>query len=106
VELPSFLTRHKYGEIRLTGHRVGLLHVIERYNEGESATAIAQYFPSVPLELIEKTIAFYQTNRAEADAYLAACRAEIERQAAEPQAGPDLAELRRRLQSHDPTTAP
>ena len=55
MELPTFLTRHKYGEIRLTGHRIGLLHVIERYNQGETAAAIAEYFPSVPLELIEKS---------------------------------------------------
>ena len=35
----------------------------------------------------------------EVDAYAAACREEIERQAAAPQPGPDLAELRRRLEA-------
>ena len=105
MELPTFLTRHQYGEIRLTGHRIGLLHVIEQYKKGETAEAIAQEFPSVPLELIEKTIAFYEANRAEADAYIAACVAEIERQEAEPRNGPDLAELRRRLQTQDPMSA-
>jgi uncharacterized protein (DUF433 family) len=95
MELPAFLRRHKYGEI----------HVIERYNQGETAAAIAEYFPSVPQELIEKTIAFYEANRAEVDAYISAYVAEIERQEAEPRHGPDLAELRRRLQAQDPKSA-
>jgi uncharacterized protein (DUF433 family) len=97
MNLPEFLTRHRYGEIRLTGHRIGLLHVVESYNEGKSAAQVAERFPSLPVPLVEQVIAFYVANRADVDAYVAACRDEIERQAAAPQPGPDLAELRRRL---------
>jgi|SRR5580698_2402588 uncharacterized protein (DUF433 family) len=103
MELPTFLTRHKYGEIRLTGHRIGLFHIAERYQQGMTAEAIAQEFPSIPLELVEKTIAFYEANRVEVDAYVAANRAEIEQQEAEPSDGPGLAELRRRMQARNPT---
>jgi uncharacterized protein (DUF433 family) len=97
MDLPAFLTRHKYGEIRLTGHRIGLFHVVESYNEGMSAEQIAEYFPSLPL--IREVLTFYQQKRAEVDAYVAACRAEIDRQAAETPPAPDLAEMRRRLEA-------
>jgi uncharacterized protein (DUF433 family) len=99
MELPNFLTRHKYGEIRLTGHRIGLFHLVERYKEGESAEAIQRHFPTLSLEAIRQVLAFYQQNRAEVDAYVAGCRAEIERQEAAPRQGPDLAELQRRLEA-------
>jgi len=97
MELPAFLTRHKYGEIRLTGHRIGLLHVVESYNEGMSAEQVAEFFPSLSLPLVRDVITYYQQNRAEVDAYVAACRAEIDRQAAETPPAPDLAEMHRRL---------
>jgi uncharacterized protein (DUF433 family) len=99
MELPDFLTRHKYGEIRLTGHRIGLFHVVERHQYGDSAEAIQGHFPSLPLEQVRRVLAFYEKSRAEVDAYVAACRAEIERQEAPPRQGPDLAELQRRLEA-------
>jgi uncharacterized protein (DUF433 family) len=99
MELPPFLTRHQHGEIRLTGHRVGLFHIVEAHNEGLSAEEIAERFPSLPLDLARRAVAFYLENRDEVDVYAAACREEIERQAAAPQPGPDLAELRRRLEA-------
>ena len=98
MELPDFLTRHKYGEIRLTGNRIGLLHVVWYYKQGDSPETILQHFPTLSLELIRKVLAFYHTNQAEVDAYVAECLAEIERQQAEPRRGPDLAELLRRFE--------
>ena len=99
MELPDFLTRHKYGEIRLTGHRVGLFHVVDRYQQGDSPEAIQAHFPTLPLDLVDKALAFYLANRAEVDAYVAAYRAELERQEAAPRPGPSLAELQRRLEA-------
>ena len=99
MNLPDFLTQHRYGEIRLTGHRIGLFHIVECYNEGQTPEKIAEQFPTLPLALIYKVFAFYLENRAEVDAYVTACREEIERQAAAPQPGPDLAELRQRLEA-------
>lgn len=39
MELPDFLNDTD-GEIRLTGHRIGLMHVVDRYNEGYSVEGI------------------------------------------------------------------
>lgn len=97
LELPEFLTRNEYGEIRLTGHRIGLIHLVDRYNEGYSPEAILCDFPTLTLSLIYKTIAFYLDHRAEVDAYVAATRAEIDRQASLPSKGPTMVELRERM---------
>jgi hypothetical protein len=40
VQLPEFLT-DAGGEIVLSGHRIGLYHVVQRYNEGDSAEMLA-----------------------------------------------------------------
>jgi uncharacterized protein (DUF433 family) len=99
MTLPDFLTEHRYGEIRLTGHRIGLLHVVDCYNAGEPPEKIADRYPTLPVALINRVIAFYLENRAEVDAYVAKCHAEIDRQAAQPRPGPTLAELRKRLEA-------
>jgi uncharacterized protein (DUF433 family) len=99
MDLPDFLTRHPHGEVRLAGHRIGLFHVVERYKEGQSAEAIAQHYPSVPLLLVYKALVYYLEHREEVDRYVTECRAEIDRQAAARQPGPDLNELRRRLEA-------
>jgi uncharacterized protein (DUF433 family) len=97
MKLPSFLTKGKYGEIRLTGHRIGLLHVVDLFNEGNTAEEIVAEFDSIDLPLVRKVIKFYLDNKAEVDAYVADCHAEIDRQAAQPRKGPDVAELQRRM---------
>jgi uncharacterized protein (DUF433 family) len=102
MTLPDFLTQHPYGEIRLTGHRIGLLHVVQYYNEGFSPEMLLEQFPTLPLSLIHKVIAFYLDNRAEVDAYVAKCEAELDQQRAAAPKGPSLAELRRRLESLHP----
>lgn len=98
MNLPDFLTRHAHGEIRLTGHRIGLFHVVECYKEGASPEQIQQEYPSLPLPLIRQVIAYYLEHREEVDPYVKGCREEIDRQAAAPQPGPSFAELRRRLE--------
>jgi uncharacterized protein (DUF433 family) len=98
IERREFLERNQYGEIRLTGHRIGLLHVVDRYNEGFTPEGILCEYPTLSLGLIDKTIAFYLDHQAEVDAYVATTRAEIERQAAAPSTGPTKAELRKRLE--------
>jgi uncharacterized protein (DUF433 family) len=99
LELPHFLTRNPYGEIRLTGHRIGLLHVVDRYSEGYSPEAILCDYPTLSLALIHKVIAFYLDHQADVDAHVTATRSEIQRQAAAPSPGPTMVELRRRLES-------
>jgi uncharacterized protein (DUF433 family) len=98
MTLPDFLVDHPDDEIRLTGHRISLLHVVDRYNEGLTAEGIAVEYPTLSLAHIHKTLAFYLENRDEVDAYVASCRAEINRQMAVSPHVPTLVELRRRLE--------
>jgi uncharacterized protein (DUF433 family) len=98
MKLPDFLTEGAYGEVRLTGHRIGLDHVIEDYNSGYSPERLHEEFPTLPLDLIQKVLAFYEANREEVDAYMARGREESERhrRAAKPI---DVEELMRRAEA-------
>ena len=96
MNLPDFLTRDPDGEVRLTGHRVGLYSIIRRSREGRTAEQIAGQFPSLSAPQVAKVLDFYEQNRADVDAYVDAYAAELQRQAAALRQGPDLAELRRR----------
>jgi uncharacterized protein (DUF433 family) len=100
--LPAFLEQQAYGQIRVTGHRIDLLHVIEPYKEGCSPEMLAEEYPTLSVELIQRIISFYLENEEEVDAYLARVRGELDRQeAAAPHV--DWEELQRRLQArrHD-----
>ena len=95
MDLPEFLDRDRYGEIRLRGHRIGLDHVVFCHTRGESVAEIANRFPSLAPALVDAVVSFYEANREEVDAYVAQGRAELDRQRADS-AGPSLEELRRR----------
>lgn len=97
MDLPEFLVDHPDGEIRLTGHRIGLYHVIGRYQEGYSPEMLHEEYPTLPLALIHKVIAFYLENQAEVDGYVSAYRAELERQEAAHQPSAAVARIRQRL---------
>ncbi len=97
MTLPDFLHADEGGEIFLAGHRVTLYQVLQNYREGFSAEMLAAAYPTVPLALVHKVIAFYLENQAEVEGYLEETQAEIERQAAAPARGPSLAELQGRL---------
>jgi uncharacterized protein (DUF433 family) len=70
MTLPDFLHQGPMGEIRFVGTRIDLYFVIEGYNQGWPAEAIAVRYDSVRLADIQKAIDFYDTNRAEVDAYI------------------------------------
>ena len=96
MQLPEFLSQSPDGEIRLTSHRIGLYHLVRCYNEGESAEMLAARYPTLPLALVHKVLAFYLDNQSEVDAYVAACAAAADEQ----QQGAsrlNLDSLRRRL---------
>jgi len=82
--LPDFLSQNQFGEIFLTGHRIGLYTIIRCYQTGFTREKIAEEYPSLPLVLIDNVLAFYQNNQIEVDTYVNACAAEIERQASLP----------------------
>jgi uncharacterized protein (DUF433 family) len=102
MNLPDFLAQDRYGYIHLAGHRIGLRHVVELYNDGYTPERLHDHFPTLPLALVHKVIAFYLENRAEADAYLRQSREALDRQAAALQPGPDAAELERRMEARRP----
>jgi uncharacterized protein (DUF433 family) len=105
MTLPDFLTRDRYGEIRLKGYRIGLFHIVFFYNRGETAGAMASRFPSLAPELINDVIDFYKENKSEIGAYVAACQAEIDEQRAATPDGPSLSELRKRRKAVTPRSA-
>ena len=97
MNLPEFLVRGESGEIRIVGHRIGLYHVVAYYNQGYSAEMLACQYPTLPLALIHKIIAFYLENKPAVDDYVAQSGKAIEQQR---EANPNrlhLAELRNRL---------
>ena len=101
MNLPEYLTRDPHGEIRLTGQRIGLAHVVRAYQRGEGAEMIALRFPTLPLAAIHRVIAFYLENAEAVDAYVAeadAQLAELRRQ----HPAPSAAELRARLLAQPP----
>ncbi len=105
MDLAEFLTRDSDGFVHLAGQRIGLHHIVHLYNEGYSAEALLDEFPTLSLALIHKTLAFYLENRSEVDAYAGACRVEFEAQVAAARLGPDMAELRRRFDAMRPAKA-
>ncbi|MGP0064314.1 MAG: DUF433 domain-containing protein, partial [Isosphaeraceae bacterium] len=102
MDLPEFLTRHEKGEIRLTGHRIDLFHVISQYNEGYSAETILDQYPTLNLPMIQDVIAFYRDNLADVDADMADVQARIDRFRAAYQAGPGIVRIRELLEAARP----
>jgi uncharacterized protein (DUF433 family) len=99
MEIPDFLNMDDRRFIHLSGHRIGLHHVVRLYNEGWSVEMIALEFPTLPLSLVHRVIAFYLDNRDQVDVYVAQQEAEIARLEAQHPANPTLAELRKRFET-------
>lgn len=73
-------------EIRLKGHRIGIEHVVEYFQDGSSPEQIAQAFPGLSLEKIYATITYYLHNQAAVDAYLSRQEAIVEQSMYEQEA--------------------
>ena len=97
MTLPEFLTEDPDGFIRLTGHRIGLQHLVHYYSEGYSPEMLASEYPTLSLALIYKVIGFYLETQADVDQYIAQCQEAIDLQRAAARPGPSRAELLRRL---------
>jgi hypothetical protein len=63
MPLPDFLTSDADNEIRLTGHRIRLIDVAQRYLEGSSVEGIVDHYPSLNLPLVHKVIAYFSGAR-------------------------------------------
>lgn len=105
MTLPDFLHAAD-GEIRLVGHRIRLIDIAARYEEGHTPESIAHdYYPTLSLALVHKTIAFYLENEAEVRDLMLKSRAEADRLASQPTGAPSFAELRRRMAANCKTRA-
>jgi uncharacterized protein (DUF433 family) len=80
MNLPDFLALWPNDEIVLTGHRIGLYSVIDRFQRGRSVEQIHAEFPTLEPELIQKVLAFHASHQAEVDAYVSEYRADLDRQ--------------------------
>jgi uncharacterized protein (DUF433 family) len=98
MNLPEFLARHAKGEIRLTGHRIDLYLIVSLLDEGYTAEMLHDEYPTLPMELIRKVIAFAQENRAEVDAYMAEVKAKIEQLRGDYQPGPGILRIRKLME--------
>lgn len=97
MNTPDFLIQNPEGEILLRGHRIDLYHVVCCYKNGYSPEMIACEFPSLPLALIHKVVAFYLENRESVDVYVADVGSQLdELNATLPQV--DIHELRNRME--------
>ncbi|PKO20966.1 MAG: hypothetical protein CVU38_17285 [Chloroflexi bacterium HGW-Chloroflexi-1] len=88
-------------DIRIKGHRIGIESVLYEYiYRSRTPEEIADVFPSLNLEQILATLLYYQRNKAQIDAYLAAWIDYGERMRAEQARNPTPAMLRlRRLKA-------
>jgi|SRR6516162_6454754 uncharacterized protein (DUF433 family) len=66
----SYVTRTADGTWRVTGTRISLDSIVHAYWDGRLPEAIATDYPSLTLEQIHGSIAYYLHNRAEIDKYL------------------------------------
>jgi uncharacterized protein (DUF433 family) len=84
-------------DIRIKGHRIGIESVLYEYIfRARTPDEIADRFPSLSLEQILATLLYYQRNKAQVDAYLAAWIEFGERMRVEQAANPTPAMLRLR----------
>jgi uncharacterized protein (DUF433 family) len=98
MNLPDFLTQGPMGEMRLTGHRIDLYLIVLLYNEGYTSEMLHNEYPTLPLDLIHKVLAFYSENRAEADAYVAEVESKIEQLRANYQPGLGILRMRKLME--------
>ena len=71
MQLEDYLDFIEADVIRLKGRRIGLEHIVERYQEGLSPEQIAAYFGDLSLEQVYAVITYYLHNQSDVDAYLA-----------------------------------
>jgi uncharacterized protein (DUF433 family) len=99
-ELPDFLAVNPDGEICLQGHRIRLIDIAARYDEGFSPEGILlDWYPTLTLPLVHKTIAFYLEHQNDVRTLLKEKAAESQRLMDAAQPHPTLAELRARMES-------
>ena len=101
LELPHSLERIGRS-IRVVGHRISLVQVLDAIIEGTSTERMREMFPTVPAWKVDEVFAFCEQNidlmrRYHGEQRAALAAAEVDRSGA----APTLAELRRRKAEQD-----
>jgi uncharacterized protein (DUF433 family) len=100
TDLPDIFVRDDEGEIRFKGHRLRLIDVAARYEEGHAPEAIlVDFYPSLTLAQIYRAIAYHLENEPEVLALIAENRRVMEDFRKDAPPTPSIAELRRRLEA-------
>jgi uncharacterized protein (DUF433 family) len=99
MPFPAFLSQDKFGFIHVTEHRVGLVEIVHFYRQGDSPEMLHLRFPTIPLPLFHKIIAYYLENQPEVDDYCRRHAEEMARQRAQARRGPEVEELRNRREA-------
>lgn len=103
-DLPDVLHVTEGDNVRIRGHRVGLIHIVEAYDGGYTAESIATFFPTVSLSTIHKIIAYYLDHQNDVRAYVNKVNHEFnEFMKNNPSKAPSLAQLRERLARRNKT---
>ncbi len=104
------LTQTENGTIRVTGSRVTLEAVVHQYQQGSSAEAILESFPSLKLADIHAVISYYLNHRDQVGEYLhdqeekaRSVREDIE---SDPAYKARIGELRARIKSRSASEHP
>jgi uncharacterized protein (DUF433 family) len=63
----EYVERNEQGTLRIAGTRVSIASVVHAYWNGDSPEEIAQNFPSLSLEQVHGSLAYYLAHRAEID---------------------------------------
>lgn len=103
MTLPDFLHRDADDVIPIRGHRLRLIDIASRYEEGLSAEGICEYYDALGLPLVYKLIAFYLENEEQVRGLVVADQQMTEELRSRTPKGPTLVELRRRLAARQET---
>jgi uncharacterized protein (DUF433 family) len=96
--LPDIFECDSHGQIRFKGHRIRLIDVASRYEEGHAPEAIlVDFYPTLSLAQIYRAIAYHLENEVEVRAMITQNDRLVEELQSGAAPAPSLAELRERL---------
>jgi uncharacterized protein (DUF433 family) len=96
TQLPAFL-HEQDGEIRLVGHRISIVDILQFYRDGYTPEMLAARYETLNLAQIHYVIAFYHEHQPAMDAYLNDYLAECDRSRQGASKSPGYQNLRQRL---------
>ena len=100
TQLPEIFEADPNQEIRFRGHRLRLIDVAARYEEGHSPEAIVvDFYPTLTLAQVYRAIAYYLENQAEVTELIARNDRTVEDLKGLASPAPSLIELRKRLEA-------